>query len=236
MAIQQRLDAAVVLPMAFFLGLTACRGPEGTAARHGGLPRDAHEPHENLDESIARQESPERAKWQKPDEVVAALKLEPGERVADVGCGPGYFTIPIAKAVGPTGKVWAVDIEPQMLARARQHAVAAGLANIEYVHGVADDPLLPSGVVDTILIVNTFHHFSDCRAYVAKLRKALVPGGRIVNIDFTPKLQEQRGFGPPLEMQLRREVVDQDMAAAGLRPVKVHEFLPEQYFVEYRAR
>ena len=119
MAIQPRLDAAVVLPMACFLGLTACRGPEGTAARHGGLHPDAHEPHGNLDESIARQESPERAKWQKPDEVVAALKLEPGERVADVGCGPGYFTLPIAKAVGPTGKVWAVDIEPQMLARAR---------------------------------------------------------------------------------------------------------------------
>ena len=119
MAIQQRLDAAVVLPMACFLGLTACRGPGGTAAQHGGLHPDAHEPHENLDESIARQESPERAKWQKPDEVVAALKLEPGERAADVGCGPGYFTLPIANAVGPTGKVWAVDIEPQMLARAR---------------------------------------------------------------------------------------------------------------------
>ena len=236
MAIQRRLSATMVLPIAFLVGMTDCRRPDGAASRHGGLDQDPHEPHGNLDEYIARQESSERAAWQKPDEVVAALALEPGERVADVGCGPGYFTVPIAKAVGPAGKVWAVDIEPRMLARARQHAVVAGLANIEYVHCVADDPLLPAGVVDTILIVNTFHHFSDRRAYVAKLRNALVRGGRIVNIDFIPKPQEQRGFGPPLEMQLPRETVDADMAAAGLRPVKVHEFLPEQYFVEYRAK
>ena len=207
----------------------ACRGPE----QNHPMP-DAHGHSDNLDDYIARQESPDRAKWQKPDEVVAALKLEPGQRVADVGCGPGYFTIPIAKAVGPTGKVWAVDIEPKMLARAREHAVAAGLSNIEYVHCLADDPRLPVASVDTIVIVNTFHHFADRRAYVAKLRKALLPGGRIVNIDFIPKPREQRGFGPPLEMQLPRETVDADMAAAGLRPARVHEFLPEQYFVEYR--
>ncbi|MEK7731180.1 MAG: methyltransferase domain-containing protein, partial [Planctomycetota bacterium] len=112
--------------------------------------------------------------------------------------------------------------------------VAAGLSNIEYVHCLADDPQLPVASADTIVIVNTFHHFADRRAYVAKLRKALLPGGRIVNIDFIPKPREQRGFGPPLEMQLPRETVDADMAAAGLRPARVHEFLPEQYFVEYR--
>ncbi len=209
--------------------LAACRGPE-----HNHPAPDPHGPSDNLDDYIARQESPDRAKWQKPDEVVAALKLEPGQRVADVGCGPGYLTIPIAKAVGPTGKVWAVDIEPKMLARAREHAVAAGLSNIEYVHCLADDPRLPVASADTIVIVNTFHHFADRRAYVAKLRQALAPGGRIVNIDFIPKPREQRGFGPPLEMQLSRETVDADMAAAGLRPARVHEFLPEQYFVEYR--
>ena len=217
-------------------GVAACRAPENQRPSHSGHHSDAQGRNDNLDDYIARQESPERAKWQKPDEVVAALKLEPGRRVADVGCGPGYFAIPIAKAVGPTGKVWAVDIEPKMLARAREHAVAAGLSNIEYVRGLADDPRLPVASADTIVIVNTFHHFADRRAYLAKLRKALSPGGRIVNIDFIPKPREQRGFGPPLEMQLPRETVDADMAAAGLRPVKVHEFLPEQYFVEYRAR
>lgn len=212
----------------------ACRTPGQPQTPHDAHHHGAHGHVQDLDDYIARQESPDRAKWQKPEDVVAALKLEPGERVADVGCGPGYFTIPIAKAVGPTGKVWAVDIETKMLARTREHAVAAGLANIEYVHCAADDPLLPGGGVNTILIVNTFHHFSDRRAYLAKLRKALSPGGRIVNIDFIPKPQEKRGFGPPLEMQLPRETVDADMASAGLRPVKVHEFLPEQYFVEYR--
>ena len=74
---------------------------------------------------------------------------------------------------------------------AREHAVAAGLSNIEYVHCLADDPQLPAASADTIVIVNTFHHFADRRAYVAKLRKALLPGGRIVNIDFIPKPREQ---------------------------------------------
>ncbi len=229
MRLRSPFSVALVVSGILCSSFTACRGPG-----HNHPTPDAHGHSDNLDDYIARQESPDRAKWQKPDEVVAALKLEPGQRIADVGCGPGYFTIPIAKAVGPTGKVWAVDIEPKILARARAHAVAAGLSNIEYVHCLADDPRLPVASADTIVIVNTFHHFADRRAYVAKLRKALLPGGRIVNIDFIPKPREERGFGPPLEMQLSRETVDADMAAAGLRPARVHEFLPEQYFVEYR--
>jgi len=229
MNIRSMLDVMLSLAIAVIPMSATCRKPEHNHSTHG-----AHGHSDNLDDYIARQESPDRAKWQMPDEVVAALKLEPGQRVADVGCGPGYFTIPIAKAVGPTGKVWAVDTEPKMLARTREHAIAAGLSNIEYVHCLADDPRLPAASADTILIVNTFHHFADRRAYVAKLRQALLPGGRIVNIDFIPKPREQRGFGPPLEMQLSRETVDADMAAAGLHPAKVHEFLPEQYFVEYR--
>ena len=86
---------------------------------------------------------------------------------------------------------------------------------------------------DTILIVDTYHHFSYRPVYVARLKKALAPGGRIVIIDFVPKSREERGFGPRLEMQLSRKVVDAELATSGFYPAAEHTFLPEQYFVEY---
>ncbi|MCZ6652387.1 MAG: class I SAM-dependent methyltransferase, partial [Planctomycetota bacterium] len=165
-----------------------------------------------------------------------ALNLRPSERIADVGCGPGYFTLPLAEAVGPAGKVWAVDVQAEMLDRLRQHIAKREPSNIEPQLVPENDPRLLPGQVDTVFIVNTYHHFSYRPVYVSKLRRALAPGGRIVIIDFIPKSREQRGFGPKLEMQLDRAMVDGEMAASGLQPVAVHTFLPEQYFVEYRAR
>ena len=229
-----RLSASHVSSGVVGLIIVGCMVASGCHGNGRDRGQSQNHGHEGLDDYIARQESPDRAKWQKPNEVLAALALKPGERVADLACGPGYFTIPIARSVGPTGRVWAVDIEPRMLERAREHADAARLTQIDYVLAAADDPKLPPGRIDTIFIVNTYHHFDDRRAYVAKLRQALAPGGRIVVIDFVPKSREERGFGPPLEMQLPRSAVDADFAANGFTPAKVHEVLPEQYFVEYR--
>ena len=204
----------------------------GSSSNQHGHRRDARD----LEDYIARMESPDRAVWQKPDQVIAALQLRRGERVADVGCGPGYFTLPIASAVGPQGKVWAVDIESRMLDRLRKHAADRSLQNIDRVLAKEDDPALPAGTVDTILIVDTYHHFSYRPVYVAKLKEALAPGGRIVIIDFVPKSREERGFGPRLEMQLSRHVVDAELATSGFYPAAEHTFLPEQYFVEYRLK
>jgi ubiquinone/menaquinone biosynthesis C-methylase UbiE len=189
----------------------------------------------DVDAYIAMLERQERAQWQKPDEVISALGLKAGEQVADVGAGSGYFTIPLARAVGANGAVWAVDVEQKMLDYLAQRARAEKLDNIRLVLAPEDDPLLPAGRIDTILIVNTYHHFPDRAAYVRKLRTALAPGGRVVNIDFIPKPREERGFGPRLEVQLARDTVDAEMAEAGLKPVRAHDFLPEQYFVEYGA-
>ena len=198
------------------------------AAGHDGR----HGPR-NMDDYIARMESPDRAQWQKPERVISALELRPGERVADVGCGPGYFTMPLAEAVGPTGKVWAVDIEPKMIERVQDHVTKRELHNVEPLLSREDDPGLPEGVVDTVLIVNTYHHFNYRPVYVSKLKRALAPGGRIVIIDFVPKSRDERGFGPRLEMQLSRRTVDAELATSGFYPAAVHSFLPEQYFVEF---
>ena len=211
-------------------GSEPATGPAGAANRK--TPLTAHE--REVAACMAAMEAPGRKRWQKPDEVVAALKLEPGERVADVGSGPGYFTLRLAKAVGPTGKVWAVDIEQVLLDRLGEHAADAKLDNIECVLTVPHKPSLPPGRIDTALLVNTYYYLSNPRDYMIRLGEALAPGGRIVIIDLIPRSRAERGFGPPLHKQVSRERVDAVMSAVGFKPTAVHTFLPEQYFVEYR--
>jgi arsenite methyltransferase len=179
-------------------------------------------------------ERPEREEFQKPEQVMAALAFKPGERVADVGAGSGYFTIPVAKAVGPTGTVWAVDIRQEMLDYIAPRLETENLQNVKLVLAPKDDPTLPRGAVDTILMVDTWHYIRSPE-YAKKLRAALAPGGRVVIIDYKPKPWEERPWGPTPEQQTPREELDAHFAQAGLRPIKVHDFLPEQYFVEYGA-
>ncbi len=185
---------------------------------------------------IAMLERKERDSFQKPDEVMRALALRPGERVADIGAGSGYFTLRVARAVGPSGQVLAIDINPDILEFLDRRVKEAGLANVKTIHVEKDDPKLPAGGVDTILMVDTLHYVAGRDAYAKKLRAGLAPGGRVVVIDYTPKPWEERPWGPPPSQKMAREEVDQAMAAAGLVPSKVHEFLTEQFFVEYVAR
>jgi ubiquinone/menaquinone biosynthesis C-methylase UbiE len=182
---------------------------------------------------IAMLERSERDSFQKPKEVMAALALRPGERVADIGAGSGYFTIPVARAVGPGGVVWAIDIRQEMLDYIANRLDAEKLTNVRLVLVQPDDPQLPPGGVDTILMVDTLHYVQDRAAYAGKLRAGLAPGGCVVIIDYIPKPWSERPWGPAPEQQFSRAQIDADMAAAGLVPVKVHDFLSEQYFVEY---
>ncbi len=181
-------------------------------------------------------ERPERDAYQKPDQVMAVLAFRPGERVADIGAGSGYFARRVSKAVGPAGDVLAIDIAPEVLEYLEARARREGLANIRVQRVAPDDPQLPSGGVDTILMVDTLHYVKDRGAYARKLRAGLAPGGRVVVIDFVPKSPEERPWGPPPEQKMSREEVDAAMAEAGLAPARVHGFLAEQFFVEYRAR
>lgn len=185
---------------------------------------------------IAMLERPERASFQKPDQVMAALAFKPGEKVADVGAGSGYFTIPVARAVGPGAEVLAADIRQEMLDYLKKRLETEKVSNVKLLLVQPDDPLLPPGGLDTILMVDTFHYIKDGAAYAKKLRAGLAPGGRVVIIDYTPKPFEERPWGPPPEQQVSREKMDEMLAAGGLIPAKVHTFLPEQYFVEYQPR
>jgi ubiquinone/menaquinone biosynthesis C-methylase UbiE len=181
-------------------------------------------------------ERPERDEYQQPARVMQVLAFRAGERVADIGAGSGYFTRRIAAAVGPTGTVWAIDLRPELLSVIEERARKDHLANIRLQKVTPDDPQLPSGGVDTILMVDTLHYIKDRAAYARKLRDGLAPAGRVVIIDFIPKPLEDRPWGPPPEQKMTRDEVDAAMAAAGLVPARVHAFLTEQFFVEYVRR
>jgi ubiquinone/menaquinone biosynthesis C-methylase UbiE len=203
----------------------------GTHAQHHG--HGKHGNPEDLDGYLARKEGPERAAWQKPDEVVAALGLKKGGTACDIGAGPGYFALRMARVVGEAGQVFAVDVEPRMLEALRERIAAAGARNVTPVLGLPDDPLLPRRTCDVILIVNTFHHFPDGEAYLKGLIGRLKPGGRIVNIDFHKR---ELPVGPPVEHKVAQEDFVALAAKAGLKVIGEPAFLPHQYFVVMKAR
>jgi ubiquinone/menaquinone biosynthesis C-methylase UbiE len=189
-------------------------------------------PHD-LAAMIARQEAPERAAWQQPDRVVRTLGVVAGQTVADVGAGPGYFTRRLARAVGPSGHVYAVDPVPNMLAVLRDRLTEARVHNVTPVLGRGDDPLLPRGRCDLALLVDVYHHFEDGVAFLRRVQRALRPSGRLVNIDFAKR---ETDVGPPVEHRVAREDFLRDARRAGLTLVTEHAFLPHQYFLVFRRR
>ena len=175
-------------------------------------------------------ESPERTKWQKPDEVVSALKLKPGQTVIDIGAGTGYFTRRFAKAVAPSGEALGLDIEPAMIDYMKADAKKQGLKNYHARLVKADDPELAPHSADVVFFCDTLHHVDDRVAYFRKLSSALKPGGRVIVIDFEKK---PLPVGPPPEHKLSRDEVIAEFHSAGYRLVRDHDFLLYQYFLEF---
>jgi ubiquinone/menaquinone biosynthesis C-methylase UbiE len=197
--------------------------------RHEG----AHGNPADLDAYMARLLDSERNAWQKPDQVVSALRLRPGQVACDVGAGPGYFTLRLARGVGPRGLVYAVDVEPRILERLRERLAESGVRNVLPVLALADDPLLPDGAGDIVLVVDTYHHFPDRPAYLRRLARSLKPTGRLVNIDHHKR---ETPVGPPLAHRVSREAFLDEAARAGFRLVDEQGFLPHQYFLVLRHR
>jgi ubiquinone/menaquinone biosynthesis C-methylase UbiE len=176
-------------------------------------------------------DDPKRDAWQKPRELVAALGLAPGQTVADLGAGSGYFSRYLAERVGPGGTVLAVDIEPTLVTHLRERAVREGNANVVPILASPDNPRLPNAGVDLILIVDTFHHFDHRTQYLPQLRRALRAGGRIGIVDWkSGELPE----GPPPDHKLARERVIEEMRAAGFALAEEHDLLPYHYFLIFR--
>jgi cyclopropane fatty-acyl-phospholipid synthase-like methyltransferase len=172
-------------------------------------------------------DDPERDAWQKPHVVIQALALQPGARVADLGAGTGYFSARLANML-PKGRVYAVDIEPDMVRYLQARARREGLRNVIALKGEADDPRLPEKV-DLILLVDVYHHIGDRTSYFRRLREALRSGGRVAIVDF--KLDSPEG--PPRAARVAPEAVIAEMKAAGYAVAAEHAFLPYQYFLVF---
>lgn len=138
-----------------------------------------------------------RLLWLPPDEVIAALGVHSGAAVADIGAGTGYFTLPLARAVGPRGKLWAVDAQAEMLSLLQQKLDAATHSNVEPVIAEADSTGLPDAICTLVFLANVWHEFEDRHAVLRETRRILIPGGRVAILDWRPDVEPIHG--PPLE-------------------------------------
>lgn len=195
--------------------------------------RDAsqmHRLHNDPKAYIGALEDPQRDAYQKPHEVLTALNLKPGEVIADIGAGSGYFTFPIAHHLGPEGKVYAVDVSPDMILHLNRRIRDLKTTNVVSVLADPDDPLLPEQSVNRFFICDVWHHIENPSKYLGMIKKMLKPGGQVIMIDFHKK---ELPFGPPMKMKIAREDLIKQMESNGFRLAKEHSFLPYQYFLVF---
>lgn len=220
---------SLLIQAGIFLLPAACQSPAKPSAAPGG---HEHGPlghrFESADEWAKRFEAPDRAAWQRPEEVVQHLALSPGMTVADLGAGTGYFLPYLSRAVGAGGKVLGLDIELDMVRYMKERITREKLENVQAVQVSVGDPGLALSSVDRILVVDTWHHIPDRPAYVRKLAEALRPGGAVCVVDFT--LETERG--PPRDHRVSAESVLADLKSGGLDArLLADEQLPDQYIV-----
>ena len=180
--------------------------------------------------ALRRQLNPRRARWQKPATLVRALGLRRGQVVAEIGSGPGYFTPRLARAVGPSGHVYAVDPEAAVLDVLRRRVARMGARNVTPVLGRDDDPMLPRGRCQVAVLINVYHHMQGRVRFLRRLVAALPRNARIVNVDWDEKTE----FGPPPKRRVSRARFLRDARRAGLRLVADRPVLPHQYFLVLR--
>jgi ubiquinone/menaquinone biosynthesis C-methylase UbiE len=198
--------------------------------------RDEHQMqrlHRDPNAYIGALEDPKRDAYQKPHEVIHALGLKPGELIADIGAGSGYFTFHLARHVGVKGKVYAVDISPDMILHINRRIRDTHATNVVSILADPDDPLLPDQSVNRFFICDVWHHVENQTKYLSLVKKMLRPGGEVIIIDFHKK---ELPFGPPLQMKIAREDLIKQMATNGFRLTKEHTFLPYQYFLIFAPR
>jgi ubiquinone/menaquinone biosynthesis C-methylase UbiE len=193
----------------------------GAQPRHGRLfpPRD-----------LGLLEGPDRDAWQQPSRIMDALGIGDGSVVADIGAGGGWFTIRLARRVGPNGIVYAEDVQPQMMEAIERRVQREGLRNVRLVLGTVDDPRLPEGRLDAVLIVDAYHEMENRVTVLRNVARALKPNGRLGIVDFRV---DGGGPGPALEDRIAPERVVTEAQNAGLRTISHETFLPFQYLLVF---
>jgi len=171
---------------------------------------------------------PEREQEENPEGALDALAIHPGMVVADVGAGTGYISLRLAKRVGPAGKVFANDIQPEMLRRLRENAAKAGLTNIETVQGEEADPKLPPNRMDLVLLVDVYHEFSKPRQMIDRIRESMKPDGRLVLLEYR---KEDPNVPIREEHKMTVGQVKAELEPQGFVLSQVIETLPRQHIL-----
>jgi len=182
---------------------------------------------EKAEDWVPRFESADRADWQKPAEVIDLMHINKGMKVADIGAGTGYFLPYLSKAVGEGGQVFALDVEKDMVRYMNERAAREHLDNVIAKVVPTDNPQLPRGEIDRILIVDTWHHIPDRVAYTKKLAESLAPNGEVFVVDFT----KESDIGPRVSHRISAEDTAVELRAGGLDAKVISETLPKQYVV-----
>ena len=177
---------------------------------------------------------PGRDDWQRPDEVVSALAIERGARVADLGAGGGYFTFRLADAVGPDGRVYAVDVDRAMLDYIEARSREESRSNVEVILAAPDDPKLPPDGVDLVFSSNTYHHLAERPAYFGRMKSALRPGGRVAIVEY----EEHSGWLSWLigSHATEGDAIRGEMEEAGYELTDDFQFLERQSFLVFEAK
>jgi len=176
-------------------------------------------------------ERPERDWEENPDRAIDLLGLKKGMIVGDVGAGTGYFSVRMARKVGPQGKVLASDLQPQMLARLKRNLDREKIRNVEPVQATESDPNLPAGAVDLIVMVDVYHEFSQPQEMLRKIKSALKPDGRLVLLEY-----RKEDPSVPIRPEHKMSVAEAklEVEAEGFKLAEVIDKLPRQHVLVFR--
>jgi predicted methyltransferase len=177
-------------------------------------------------------ERPEREEKEQPEKTLAAMNLKPGDVVADIGCGTGYYARRIAKQVAPEGKVYGVDIQPEFIALIKEYCEKENITNVVPVLGKEDDPLLPKGALDWIILVDVYHEFQQPAPMLARMKESLKPDGRVALVEY--RLDGPTAQHIKIDHRMSPEQVMKEWLPAGFELEVQHEFLPSQHLFIFR--
>jgi len=214
---------AAFAALAVAAGAMLVASPHAQDKQQGGHPGRLFPPSD-----LGLLDAPDRDLWQRPDQIMDAMGIADASVVGDIGAGSGWFTIRLARRVGPRGLVYAEDVQKEMINAISRRVGREGFNNVRAVLGLGNDPRLPASSLDAVLMVDSYHEVEDRVSMLANLAKALKPAGRLAIVDFR---LDGTGPGPDPEERVSPDVVVNDATKAGLRLIRQEPFLPYQYFL-----
>ena len=197
--------------------------PHAQTQKQGGHPGRLFPPSD-----LGLLDAPDRDLWQRPDQIMDAMGIADASVVADIGAGSGWFTLRLARRVGPQGIVYAEDVQKEMITAISRRVGREGFNNVKLSLGTNNDPRLPAASLDAVLVVDAYHEIEDRVTMLSKLAVSLKPQGRIGIVDFR---LDGTGPGPAPEERVSPDVVVNDAKKAGLKLIRQEPFLPYQYFL-----